>query len=195
MGEWFYIGQFGQLGPLTLDQMEELVSVGVITPETYVWKDGLPNWVRASDAPELVALMRVSQRESTPPPPPPSWNAPSPPVAQPAPSAPAFNGNAYAAPNPTAPAYGVQGYDPSGMPYQYGSAYGTPVSDRSRVLAGVLQMLIPGVGRMYLGYAAIGVLQLLLAMCVVGYIWSFIDGVMMLIGTVKMDGYGRKLAD
>lgn len=72
-----------------------------------------------------------------------------------------------------------------------------PKSDRSRVLAGVLQLIIPGTGRMYLGYAAQGVLQLFLTPfgCGVGWLWSVIDGLIILTGGVKLDGYGRRLND
>jgi TM2 domain-containing membrane protein YozV len=56
--------------------------------------------------------------------------------------------------------------------------------------------VVPGVGRMYMGYGAIGVLQLVLTLCGgVGYIWSFIDGIIILSGGVKMDGYGRQMKD
>ncbi|MCL6624201.1 MAG: NINE protein, partial [Fimbriimonadales bacterium] len=64
----------------------------------------------------------------------------------------------------------------------------------SRLLAGVLQVL-PGFGRIYLGYLAIGTLQLLMALCTCGVlsIWSWIDGIVILLGGVRYDGYGRIL--
>ena len=68
-------------------------------------------------------------------------------------------------------------------------------SDRSRIAAGVLQLVIPGVGRMYLGYVAIGVLQLLTSMCGIGVIWSWIDALIILTGGVRYDGYMRRLDD
>ena len=60
-----------------------------------------------------------------------------------------------------------------------------------------LQRGIPGgLGRIYLGYAAIGVLQLVLSFCVgLGYVWSIIDGVIILTGGTNRDGYGRVLPD
>ena len=74
--------------------------------------------------------------------------------------------------------------------------YGTVQSDRNRVVAGILNLLLPGVGRIYLGYAAHGVLQLVLSFCFgLGYLWSFVDGIIMLSGGVKYDGYGRVLSD
>lgn len=73
-----------------------------------------------------------------------------------------------------------------------------PVSDRKRWIAGVLQLLIPGSGRIYLGYAAQGVIQFILfTPCGlgVGWLWSIIDGIVILAGGVKLDGYGRKLVE
>ena len=50
---------------------------------------------------------------------------------------------------------------------------------------------------MYLGYLAYGVMQLILTICSFGtlWIWSFVDGVIMLSGGLKHDGYGRVLSD
>jgi TM2 domain-containing membrane protein YozV len=78
----------------------------------------------------------------------------------------------------------------------YFPVFGSIKSDKSRTAGGILQIIIPGVGRMYLGYSAIGVLQLLLSFCAgVGWLWSVIDGIIILAGGVKMDGYGRYLTD
>jgi hypothetical protein len=47
---------------------------------------------------------------------------------------------------------------------------------------------------MYLGYAAIGVLQLVLFACTgVGIVWAWVDGIIILSGGVKFDGLGRPL--
>jgi TM2 domain-containing membrane protein YozV len=74
-------------------------------------------------------------------------------------------------------------------------SYRYPVvpSDKSRNVAGTLQLL-PGFGRMYLGYGALGAMQFALAFCMgVGFAWSWIDGILILSGRVKLDGYGRTL--
>lgn len=162
MYEWYYVGQFGQLGPLSEDQMAELIDSGVITRDTYVWKRGMADWVLAYGVPEFRNMLTP-----TTPPPPPTETRPG------------HTGHTIAA------AYGAP------PPTQY--AYGSP---SSRVLAGVLQIL-PGVGRMYLGFMAIGVLQLVLTIftCGVMAIWSWVDGIIILAGGVKTDGYGRALAD
>ncbi len=75
-------------------------------------------------------------------------------------------------------------------------AYGQPpgaYSDKSRVVAGLLQILLPfGVGRFYTGHHGIAVAQLLT--CGGFGVWSLIDGIIILVngGT---DGYGRQLRD
>lgn len=70
-------------------------------------------------------------------------------------------------------------------------------SGKSKVLAGVLQILLPfGVGRLYLGYNLIGVLQIIVTIvtCGVGAIWPFIDGIFILCGKVT-DVDGNPLDD
>lgn len=185
---WYYVGSFGQLGPLTLGQLEELVDGGVVERETYVWNAGMASWLPAAQIPQLaVALGRRLPYMEPPPTPtgpprasatvptygvPPSFAAP--PRAATVPS-PLNLTNAYAA---------------------YASPYGM-VSDRSRVVAGILNILIPGVGRLYLGYSALGVIQLaaFLLSCFILWPWAIVDGILMLTGHVKIDGYGRILKD
>lgn len=166
--EWYYVGHFGQLGPLSLQQVRDLIDGGVITADTYVWRPGMSDWIEARHVPELSALLRVP---STPPPFEPRNRAAARRVTR---------GQSRTLSSRT-------------------TALESPVeivSPRSRVTAGVLQLL-PGVGRMYLGYAAIGVLQLFLAICTCGVmcVWSWIDGVVILAGGVRYDGYGRVLEE
>lgn len=169
--EWFYIGHYGQLGPLTREQLEELVEGGVVAADTYVWRAGMTDWIPAEKVPELMAVFRRSG--TAVPPPPPGSPRPNPPAA------------------PASPAYPTpQTVAPYPRPMH---AYSTVQSDKSKTAGGVLQLLIPGIGRIYLGYLAIGVLQLLLTPCGVGIVWSWIDGVVILSGGVKLDGYGRQL--
>lgn len=68
-------------------------------------------------------------------------------------------------------------------------------SDKSRIAAGVLQLLLPfGIGRFYTGHTGIALAQLLTAFMVIGVVWSFVDGVILLArgGT---DPFGRPLRD
>ena len=93
---------------------------------------------------------------------------------------------------------------PGGYPGAYPAAYygvdayGRPLSDKSKLTAGLLQIFLGGfgVGRFYLGYTNIGVLQLVVSVvtCGIGSIWGLIDGIMILIGNVP-DPQGRMLRD
>ncbi|MGX1807873.1 NINE protein [Nocardia sp. NPDC055321] len=102
----------------------------------------------------------------------------------------------YGAPQP---GYGQPA--PYGQPYgadpeaPYGrDVYGVPYSDKSKLVAGLLQLLIGtlGIGRFYLGYTTIGVLQLIT--CGGFGVWALIDGVLILTGKVP-DPQGRPLKD
>lgn len=96
------------------------------------------------------------------------------------------------APAPAHPA--VPGHWPAPpAPYGWDPHSGRPYSDRSKVIAGVLQLLLPfGIGRFYSGHTGIAVAQLLLSLVGIGVIWSFLDGLVLLIGR-PTDPYGRPL--
>jgi TM2 domain-containing membrane protein YozV len=95
------------------------------------------------------------------------------------------------------PGYAVQPY---GQPYGQ-PGYGPAVHPeaKSRVIAGVLQLAVGGlgIGRFYLGYTGIGVAQLLVTIftCGFGVIWTIIDGIMILTGKVPTDARGIPLKD
>ncbi|WP_033441711.1 DUF1707 domain-containing protein [Saccharothrix sp. NRRL B-16314] len=109
----------------------------------------------------------------------------------------------YAAPGyppPGYPGYAQPGYLPPGYPgfspdapFGVDPFTGNPLSDKSRIAAGVLQLVLPfGIGRFYIGDTAIGIAQLLT--CGGCGVWSLIDGIILLVngGT---DGEGRTLRD
>lgn len=183
MADWYYIGHYGQLGPLTLEQIEELIQGGVIVRETYVWATGMPQWLQADSVMELKSGFQSGVALAPPPPP-------------------SGSGVPFPAPPPAGASSGSQLIQPYGTDYFTSHAGYSPASlgaksDKSRVAAGVLNLILPGVGRMYLGYAAIGVLQLFVSIitCGIGALWPLIDGILMLTGSVKYDGYGRVLTD
>ena len=102
----------------------------------------------------------------------------------------------YGQPGYSQPAYGAPGFDPA-APYGRDPLTGEPLSDKSKLVAGLLQLLIPlGIGRFYLGHTSIGIAQLLVTIftCGVGALWPFIDGILILIGHVR-DPQGRPLRD
>ncbi|WP_336086864.1 TM2 domain-containing protein [Nocardia sp. SSK8] len=107
----------------------------------------------------------------------------------------------YAQPQPGyAPAYGMQpGFNPADPEAPYGrDMYGVPYSDKQKMIAGLLQILVGGlgIGRFYLGYTGLGIAQIAVTICTcgLGVIWTLIDGIMMLTGKVP-DVQGRPLRD
>jgi predicted Zn finger-like uncharacterized protein len=51
--QWFAMVKGKQLGPFDLKALEERVKVGELTLRTYLWKQGMADWKRASDVPEV----------------------------------------------------------------------------------------------------------------------------------------------
>ena len=67
---------------------------------------------------------------------------------------------------------------------------------KSRLIAGLLQLFFGGfgLGRFYLGYTGVAVGQLCtLPLLGIGYIWGFIDGVLILCGQLDLDADGVPL--
>ena len=54
-GEWYYARGNQQQGPVALQVIQEMLRTGQIQPNDLVWKQGLPNWLAASQVPELYA--------------------------------------------------------------------------------------------------------------------------------------------
>jgi TM2 domain-containing membrane protein YozV len=77
-------------------------------------------------------------------------------------------------------------------------AQGRPLSDKSKLVAGLLGIFLGGfgVGRFYTGHVLLGVIQLVVSVCTlgVGAIWGLVDGIIILVngGT---DAQGRVLRD
>ena len=57
-----------QLGPFNMQQLQQMAQNGQLTPQTYVWKQGMANWDFVCNIPELASLFVAP---GTPPPPPP----------------------------------------------------------------------------------------------------------------------------
>ncbi len=89
---------------------------------------------------------------------------------------------------------------PGGYPGAYYAVdqYGRPLSDKSKLVAGLLGIFLGsfGVGRFYLGYTTIGVLQLVVSLltCGIGSLWGLIDGIIIIMGNVP-DAQGRTLRE
>jgi TM2 domain-containing membrane protein YozV len=89
--------------------------------------------------------------------------------------------------------YPQAGYtgDPN-APYGY-DPYGRPYSDKSKIVAGILQLFLGtfGVGRFYIGNVGMGLAQLFT--CGGLGIWALVDGIILLTSNDKTDGQGRIL--
>jgi TM2 domain-containing membrane protein YozV len=103
----------------------------------------------------------------------------------------------YAFPPPYPPGY----YADPAAPFGRHPATGEPYSDKSKVVAGLLQLLglfgLVGIGRMYLGEIGYGIAQLLVGLvtCGIGaWIWGIIDAILILTDKVR-DGQGRPLRE
>jgi TM2 domain-containing membrane protein YozV len=106
------------------------------------------------------------------------------------------------------PVYPPPYYGDPTAPYGRDPLTGEPLSDKSKVVAGLLQLLglvgILGIGRIYLGQTGFGITQLIsglligIVTCGIGFIvpviWGIIDAVLILTGKVR-DPLGRPLRD
>lgn len=71
--------------------------------------------------------------------------------------------------------------------------------EKSKIAAGILGIFLGGLGvhRFYLGFIGIGIVQIIVTIITLGYgaIWGFIEGILILTGTMNQDAKGRPLAD
>lgn len=61
-----------QAGPFNMQQLAQMAQGGQLTPQTYVWKQGMANWEFAGNVAELATLFAPPTPGSMPPPPPPT---------------------------------------------------------------------------------------------------------------------------
>ncbi|NTX59227.1 zinc-ribbon domain-containing protein [Myxococcus sp. CA051A] len=76
---WFVMVRNKQEGPLDEGALRELVATGTISGRSFFWQQGMADWKRGADVPELAGLF-------TPPPEPEPLPPPPPPVAEPPPA-------------------------------------------------------------------------------------------------------------
>ncbi|MER7057287.1 MULTISPECIES: NINE protein [unclassified Streptomyces] len=89
-----------------------------------------------------------------------------------------------------APGY-YGGGDPNAL-YGY-DPYGRPYSEKSKIVAGVLQLFLGsfGIGRFYVGNVGMGIAQLFT--CGGLGIWALVDAIMYLVSNDRTDAQGRIL--
>ena len=105
------------------------------------------------------------------------------------------------APYQQQPGYGlatpVNPYAPQALaPYGVDPLSGLPYSDKSKLVAGLLQIFLGGlgIGRFYLGNAGMAIAQILVTFVTLGFgaLWPLIDGIVLLAGQPR-DRAGRPL--
>jgi len=68
---------------------------------------------------------------------------------------------------------------------------------KSKIVAGILGIVLGGLGvhRFYLGFIGIGILQIVVTLVTfgLGAIWGFIEGILILTGTINKDAKGLPL--
>jgi TM2 domain-containing membrane protein YozV len=100
--------------------------------------------------------------------------------------------------SPAYPGDAGQSVAPYGGPGYGVDAYGQPLSDKSKLVAALLQIFLSpfAIGRFYLGYTNIAVIQIVVTLftCGLGAWWPIIDGILILMGRVP-DPQGRTLRD
>lgn len=108
--------------------------------------------------------------------------------------APASGGNTNM--NQAQPNQGYQQYQQQGQAYQ---AAPGGVQPKSKMAAGLLGIFLGawGVHNFYLGYTGKAVAQLVLTLftCGIAGIWGFIEGILILTGSIKTDGKGNLLGE
>ncbi len=67
MSQYYVYANSQQSGPFTIPQLQQMVMQGIMTKQTYVWKNGMSGWELACNVSELGMLFVTN----TPPPPPP----------------------------------------------------------------------------------------------------------------------------
>jgi predicted Zn finger-like uncharacterized protein len=67
---WFVMVKSKQEGPLDEGALSELVASGAVTARSYFWQQGMPDWKRGQDIPELAGFFAPAEPPPAPPPPP-----------------------------------------------------------------------------------------------------------------------------
>ena len=57
---WFYSVDEQQLGPVDINTLHQLAKTDVISPDSLVWREGLPDWIPACDVPGLINVRPVA---------------------------------------------------------------------------------------------------------------------------------------
>ena len=57
---WFYASEGQQHGPYPEGQLREFIAGGTVTADTLVWTEGMANWQRAAEIPDLFSAQSAT---------------------------------------------------------------------------------------------------------------------------------------
>jgi hypothetical protein len=169
--QWYAKTDDGQTyGPVSRQELDEWAAEGRLTAESQILRDGSDQWQWATDL--------------------------YPQLAQAQPAAGGQSDNPFAFIDTGGGGAATPGYSAGGAAAHYG---GGQVSSKSKIAAGLLGIFLGafGIHRFYLGFTGIGILQLVLFFltCGMSQLWGFIEGILILVGTMDRDAQGRVLRD
>lgn len=145
-----------QKGPFPVEQ---LIAQG-LKRDTLVWREGMPQWLRAETVPELAMLFtgyQQTQQYAPPPPPPVGGGFAQPPVAA--------------------------GFQPTPGPFPPTPGFNAAQANSQKIAAGICGILIGslGVHKFVMGMTGPGLVMLLVSVCTCGAAWP----VMHVIGIIE----------
>jgi hypothetical protein len=166
---WIVRTENGKIyGPCSREELEQWVQEGRVHAQCHISAEGAQQWIWAAEMfPQIAAQ------------------------AAPSPSAPSPSASSRLGAAPVAPAA------PAAPVYAQPIHIGPTVSERSRLVAGLLGLLLPlfglfGVHRLYTGHVGMGLLMLIT--CGGCWVWQLIDVILVFSGAVN-DADGRPLRD
>lgn len=64
--EWFYVVDGQQAGPISAEEVPAYVAAGSIQADTYMWREGMDDWIHLSEMPEFSHLVEDALAASSP---------------------------------------------------------------------------------------------------------------------------------
>ena len=62
--QWYYSKNATQLGPIPIDELKAKLASGEVSGTDMVWREGLPDWRKAAEMPELLTPAVVPQQSA-----------------------------------------------------------------------------------------------------------------------------------